>query len=117
LNWPLGLDFEISERGANLSVGQRQLICFARALLMDAPVVLMDEPTASVDLETDAAIQVAVKDLFRGKTLLVIAHRLETVQDCDLVLVMSQGRLVAQGAPETILPAWMAGSDLTSMLA
>jgi ATP-binding cassette subfamily C (CFTR/MRP) protein 1 len=112
-----GLDFEIIERGANLSVGQRQLICFARALLMDAPVVLMDEPTASVDLETDAAIQMAVKHLFRGKTVVVIAHRLETVQDCDLVLVMSQGRLVAQGAPDAILPAWMSGVEAESMLA
>ncbi|MEN9528437.1 MAG: hypothetical protein RI932_310 [Pseudomonadota bacterium] len=113
----LGLDFEIIERGANLSVGQRQLICFARALLMDAPIVLMDEPTASVDLETDAAIQLAVKHLFLGKTVIVIAHRLETVQDCDLVLVMSQGRLVAQGSPASILPAWMSGVEAASMLA
>ncbi|MBM3381923.1 MAG: ATP-binding cassette domain-containing protein [Betaproteobacteria bacterium] len=112
-----GLDFEIIERGGNLSVGQRQLICFARALLMDAPIVLMDEPTASVDLETDAAIQMAVKHLFQGKTVIVIAHRLETVQDCDLVLVMSQGRLVAQGAPDSILPAWMSGVESGSMLA
>lgn len=114
--WPRGLDHHISERGQNLSVGQRQLICFARAMLMDAPVILMDEPTASVDLETDAAIQAAVKTLFRGKTVLVIAHRLETVQDCDLVLVMSQGRLVAQGPPAPILSAWAGGADAVSML-
>ncbi|NBO37896.1 ATP-binding cassette domain-containing protein [bacterium] len=114
---PGGLDFNILERGGNLSVGQRQLVCFARALLMDTPIVLMDEPTASVDLETDAAIQTAVKELFQGRTLLVIAHRLETVQDCDLVLVMNQGRLVAQGRPEDILPKWMDGSDSNALLA
>lgn len=115
--WGAGLDFQVAEKGQNLSVGQRQLICFARALLLDAPIVLMDEPTASVDLETDAAIQMAVKTLFRDKTMLVIAHRLETVQDCDLVLVMDQGRLVAQGGPEEILSKWGARSDLPSLLA
>lgn len=115
--WAGGLDFQLVERGGNVSVGQRQLICFARALLMDAPVVLMDEPTASVDLETDAAIQHAVKHLFHGRTLLVIAHRLETVQDCDVVLVMHQGRLVAQGKPEHVLPVWMEGGDFASLLA
>lgn len=115
--WSGGLDFQVAEKGQNLSVGQRQLICFARALLLDAPIVLMDEPTASVDLETDAAIQLAVKTLFRDKTMLIIAHRLETVQDCDLVLVMDQGSLVAQGAPEEILSKWGARSDLPSLLA
>jgi ATP-binding cassette subfamily C (CFTR/MRP) protein 1 len=114
--WEGGLDFKLVERGGNVSLGQRQLLCFARALLMDAPVVLMDEPTASVDLETDAAIQHAVKHVFQGRTLLVIAHRLETVQDCDVVLVMHQGRLVAQGKPEHVLPVWMEGGDFASLL-
>jgi ABC-type multidrug transport system fused ATPase/permease subunit len=111
-----GLDFHVAEKGQNLSVGQRQLLCFARALLLDAPIVLMDEPTASVDLETDAAIQAAVKTLFRDKTMLVIAHRLETVQDCDMVLVMEHGSLVAQGRPEDILRQWGARAELASML-
>ena len=77
----------------------------------------MDEPTASVDLETDAAIQLTVKTLFRDKTMLIIAHRLETVQDCDVVFVMDQGSLVAQGEPEEILSKWGARSDLPSLLA
>ncbi len=115
--WSGGLDFHVAEKGQNLSVGQRQLICFARALLLDAPIVLMDEPTASVDLETDAAIQLTVKTLFRDKTMLIIAHRLETVQDCDVVFVMDQGSLVAQGEPEEILSKWGARSDLPSLLA
>ncbi|MEY3902047.1 MAG: hypothetical protein RL189_1353 [Pseudomonadota bacterium] len=114
--WPSGLDSPVLERGANISVGQRQLICFARALLLDAPVILMDEPTASVDPETDAAIQIAVRELFRGKTVLVIAHRLETVQDCQQVLVMEQGRLAARGSPELVLPQWMASADAASLL-
>jgi ABC-type multidrug transport system fused ATPase/permease subunit len=114
--WPAGLDSPVLERGANISVGQRQLICFARALLLDAPIVLMDEPTASVDPETDAAIQSAVKELFRGKTILIIAHRLETVQDCQLVLMMDQGRTVAQGTPEQILPQWMPAAERESLL-
>jgi ABC-type multidrug transport system fused ATPase/permease subunit len=114
--WPAGLDSPVLERGANISAGQRQLICFARALLLDAPIVLMDEPTASVDLETDAAIQAAVKDLFKGKTILIIAHRLETVQDCRQVLVMDQGRMVAQGSPAQILPQWMSAGDRESLL-
>lgn len=113
---PAGLNSPVLERGANISVGQRQLICFARALLLDAPIVLMDEPTASVDLETDAAIQIAVRELFRGKTILIIAHRLETVQDCQQVLVMEQGRLVAQGTPAEILPQWMSSSEAESLL-
>jgi ATP-binding cassette subfamily C (CFTR/MRP) protein 1 len=116
-NLPHGLDTLVLERGANLSVGQRQLLCFARALLLDAPVVLMDEPTASVDLETDALIQIAVKELFRCKTVLIIAHRLETVQDCDQVLLMDLGRLVAQGAPAAILSQWVSTGDPGSLLA
>jgi len=114
---PDGLETVVLERGANLSVGQRQLICFARALLLDAPVVLMDEPTASVDLETDALIQSAVRDLFRDKTVMIIAHRLETVQDCQHVLVMDQGRLVSQGSPAEILPQWLSATDAQSWLA
>lgn len=116
-NLPSGLDTHVLERGANLSVGQRQLLCFARALLLDAPIVLMDEPTASVDLETDALIQIAVKELFRSKTVLIIAHRLETVQDCQQVLVMDQGRLVAQGTPAAILPQWLSSGNSESLLA
>jgi ABC-type multidrug transport system fused ATPase/permease subunit len=114
--WPAGLESPILERGANISVGQRQLICFARALLLDSPIVLMDEPTASVDPETDAAIQSAVRHLFRGKTILIIAHRLETVQDCHQVLMMDQGRLIAQGSPAQILPQWMSAADADSLL-
>ena len=85
-----GLEARVLDEGANLSVGQRQLLCMARAVLADAQIILMDEATASVDSNTDNLIHAAMNRAFAGRTLLIIAHRLETVRDCDLILRMGE---------------------------
>jgi len=87
------LDFEIQERGENMSVGQRQLVCLARALLSDCRIIVMDEATAAVDIETDEIIQTAIREAFKGRTILTIAHRLNTILDYDRILVLDQGRI------------------------
>ncbi|KAL4424666.1 hypothetical protein ABPG77_004473 [Micractinium sp. CCAP 211/92] len=98
-----GLDARMQEAGDNLSVGQRQLFCLARALLQDAAVLALDEATANVDRQTDELIQQAVRDCARfgdrRRTMLVIAHRIDTIMDCDRLLVLSAGRLVEHGPP------------------
>lgn len=99
-----GLDAEwIEEGGGNLSVGERQLLCLGRAILRKNKVLLMDEATANVDLDTDRAIQKAVRDAFKGATVLTIAHRLDTVSDYDLVVVLGDGKVIAVGPPTEII--------------
>ena len=88
--------------GENLSVGQRQLVCLARALLRQPAILLLDEATASVDYETDRAIQRAIRAEFRG-TSMTIAHRLNTVMDSDRIVVLEAGRVAEQGAPAAML--------------
>jgi ATP-binding cassette subfamily B protein len=100
-----GLDAKISERGQNFSLGQRQLLAFARALYRDPEILILDEATASVDTETEAVIQKAVERLLQGRTALVIAHRLSTIRAADRILVMSKGRLVEQGTHDSLLAA------------
>ena len=95
---PGAYDFVIGERGAALSGGERQRLAIARAILRDAPILLLDEATSALDVQTEARIKRALDTLRRGRTTLVIAHRLSTVADADRILVMEQGRIVEAGS-------------------
>jgi ATP-binding cassette, subfamily B, multidrug efflux pump len=100
---PAGYDTEVKERGATLSMGQRQLLSFARALAHDPRVLVLDEATSSVDTETEALIQQALKVLLKGRTAIVIAHRLSTIQNVDEILVMHKGRIRERGTHQQLL--------------
>jgi len=102
---PRGLHTEVGERGAGLSLGQRQLICFSRALLADPRIVILDEATSSIDALTEARLQKALITLLRGRTSFIVAHRLSTIRHADLVLVLDQGRIVERGTHATLLAA------------
>uniref|UniRef100_A0A8C3CG56 ATP-binding cassette sub-family C member 10 n=1 Tax=Cairina moschata TaxID=8855 RepID=A0A8C3CG56_CAIMO len=97
-----GLDSELGERGKSLSVGQRQLVCLARALLTQAKVLCIDEATASVDQQTEQLLQQTIRQRFADKTVLTIAHRLNTILDSDRVLVMQAGRVAELGSPSSM---------------
>ncbi|WP_214104097.1 ABC transporter ATP-binding protein [Acrocarpospora catenulata] len=99
---PDGYDTEVNARGARLSAGQRQLVCFARAFLADPTVVVLDEATSSLDLAGEAAVQHALVRLLEGRTALIIAHRLSTVEMADRVVVLRDGRIVEDGSPATL---------------
>jgi ATP-binding cassette subfamily B protein len=101
--FPEGLDRVVRERGAGLSVGQKQLIAFARALAFDPRILILDEATSSVDTETEQTIQRALERLLVGRTSLVIAHRLSTIQRADRILVMHKGRLRESGTHQELL--------------
>ena len=98
-----GYDTEVHERGATLSVGQRQLISFARALLCDPRIIVLDEATSSVDTETEIIIQHALNTLLRGRTSFLIAHRLSTIKSVSMVVVLDHGRIVETGTHEELL--------------
>lgn len=100
---PGQLSARVTENGNNLSVGQRQLLCLARALLRRAKVLVMDEATASVDSASDALIQQTVREAFQGCTVITVAHRLQTIIDYDTVVVMGAGRVVETGPPARLL--------------
>lgn len=103
---PQGFATEVGERGAGLSLGQRQLVCFTRALIADPRIVLLDEATSSIDAITEARLQKALVELLRGRTSFVVAHRLSTIRHADLVLVLDQGRIIERGThPELLAQA------------
>jgi ABC-type multidrug transport system fused ATPase/permease subunit len=94
---PQGYETQVGERGGMLSQGQRQLISIARAILADPHILILDEATASVDTRTEVLIQRALNRLLEGRTSFIIAHRLSTVRNADLVLVVDEGRIVERG--------------------
>jgi ATP-binding cassette subfamily B protein len=102
---PQGFATMVGERGVTLSGGQRQRIAIARAILRAAPLLLLDEATSSLDAESETLVQAALERLMAGRTTIVIAHRLATVQSCDRILVMDQGRIVEEGTHETLAAA------------
>ncbi|MFZ2589757.1 ABC transporter ATP-binding protein [Paucilactobacillus nenjiangensis] len=102
---PDGLDTEVGERGMRLSGGQKQRVAIARALLKDAPLIILDEATASLDNESEKAIQHALDNLLTNRTSLVIAHRLSTVQNADQIVVLQDGKVVERGTHQSLLDA------------
>lgn len=98
-----GLSYEVTEGGDNLSIGQRQLLCLARALLRKSKILIMDEATAAVDLETDQLIQTTIQTEFSHCTTITIAHRLHTIMDSDKVMVLDSGKIVEYDSPEELL--------------
>ncbi|MGL4464266.1 MAG: ABC transporter ATP-binding protein, partial [Planctomycetia bacterium] len=100
---PEGFSTPVGERGESVSIGQRQLVCFARALLADPRVLILDEATSSIDPTTEARIQRALAILLAGRTSLVVAHRLSTIRNADLLLVLDEGRIVERGGHDELM--------------
>ena len=100
---PGGYDYDVMERGATLSVGQRQLISFVRALVYDPQIIILDEATSSVDSHTEFLIQKAINILMKGRTAIVVAHRLSTIQNADNIIVLDRGEVKEQGTHEDLL--------------
>ncbi|HEY6168335.1 MAG TPA: ATP-binding cassette domain-containing protein, partial [Verrucomicrobiae bacterium] len=100
---PEGYDSHVGERGVKLSVGEKQRVSIARALLKNAPILILDEATASVDTHTERLIQEALDRLMAGRTSFVIAHRLSTIRDADQILVLRHGQIIERGTHEELL--------------
>lgn len=103
MRMPKGYDTVISEDGGNLSQGQKQLLCIARVMLCLPPMLILDEATSSIDTRTEIKIQKAFETMMKGRTSFVVAHRLSTIKEADVILVMEDGRIVEQGAHEELL--------------
>ncbi len=103
VNLPNGLNTAVGEGGSSLSSGQKQLICFARAMLANPAILILDEATSSIDSATEARLQQALHVLLRGRTSFVVAHRLSTIRNASQVLVLDHGRIVEHGRHEELL--------------
>ena len=100
---PGGYDYQVMERGATLSVGQRQLISFVRALVFDPDILILDEATSSIDPETESVIQYAIEKLIAKRTSIIIAHRLSTIRHANNILVLEKGEIAEYGSHEELL--------------
>lgn len=103
MNLEKGYDTEVNERGSRLSVGQRQLISFARALLANPRILILDEATSNIDTQTERLVQRGIQKLLHGRTSFVIAHRLSTIRDCDKIMVVNDGRIVEAGTHDELM--------------
>ena len=102
---PQGYDTVIAEDGGSLSQGQKQLLCIARIMLCLPPMLILDEATSSIDTRTEIKIQEAFAKLMEGRTSFIVAHRLSTIKEADIILVMKDGKIIEQGDHETLLAA------------
>lgn len=103
MHLPDGYDTVITEDGANLSQGQNQLLCIARVMLSNPPMLILDEATSSIDTLTEQRVQLAFNKMMQGKTSFVVAHRLSTIKEADIILVMKDGNVIEQGRHNELL--------------
>ena len=101
---PQGYDTVMAEDGGNLSQGQKQLLCITRVMLCLPPMLILDEATSSIDTRTEIKIQEAFAKMMKGRTSFIVAHRLSTIQEADIILVMKDGHIIEQGRHEELLP-------------
>ena len=102
---PKGYDTEIGEDGGSLSQGQKQLLCITRVMLCLPPMLILDEATSSIDTRTEIKIQKALLTMMKGRTSFIVAHRLSTIREADIILVMKDGKIIEQGNHESLLAA------------
>ena len=100
---PGGYDYDVRERGLTLSLGQRQLLSFIRALLYNPSILILDEATSSLDAESEALVQEALNELMKGRTTLIIAHRLATIRKVDRIYVLTDGKIVEEGSHQELV--------------
>lgn len=98
-----GLDTIISDAGDNLSIGEKQLVCIARAILRNSKIVLIDEATANIDVKADNLIQETIRECFKQATVITIAHRIKTIMNSDRIIVMADGRVAEMGTPQSLI--------------
>ena len=100
---PNGYQYQVDQRGGNLSLGQRQLLSFARALVKNTRILILDEATANVDSYSEMKIQKALNILLQGRTAIIIAHRLATIRECDRIIVLHHGRMIEEGVHDELI--------------